>query len=107
MSRAARRRAAERGDGWLALSTADTYNRSGLAEQLEEVREMRAAGPRADEPFRTTFVLAEWPDDRNELIARALEVVGLGFEEIILEPAWHDPDQCVATIAAVKEALDG
>jgi len=107
MSRAARRRAAERGDGWLALSTADTYDRSELEEQLGEVGELRAAGPRAAEPFRATFVLADWPDDREALIARAVEVSELGFDEIVLEPDWDDPDGCTATITAAKAALDG
>ncbi|MBN8866036.1 MAG: TIGR03619 family F420-dependent LLM class oxidoreductase [Solirubrobacterales bacterium] len=107
MSKAARRRAAERGDGWLALATADTYDTAELADQIGSVRELRAAGPRAAEPFRASFILGDWPEDRDRLIARAIEAAELGFDEIILEPDWSDPDLCATTIAEAKAALDG
>lgn len=107
MSKAATRRAAERGDGWLALATPDTFDPEVLGEQLESVREARANGPRADEPFRTPFVIGDWPTDRDALIARVLEVAALGFDEVILEPDWEDEADCAAAIAEVGQALDG
>lgn len=106
MSAAAGRRAAERGDGWLALATEEMLDLDALAAQAALIDELRAAGPRAGEPFRRTLLFPSWPEDVDALIKNLRTFADLGFDELILEPDWADPDACAAAIAAIRGALD-
>jgi probable F420-dependent oxidoreductase len=107
MSAAARRRAAVHGDGWLAFASEELLDLETLAGQLADTNRLRAESDRASETFRRSFVYGAWPDDRDALIARLLQLAQLGFDELIVEPSWGDPGECVRTIAAARGALDG
>jgi probable F420-dependent oxidoreductase len=107
MSRAALRRAAERGDGWLAYVPEELLDTDALAEQVKMVKALRAEGPRAAEPFRCSLLYGGWPPDPASLIDRVVELAELGFDELIVEPSWLDTPATARTIAAIRGALDG
>ena len=105
MSPAALRRAATRGDGWLAYAPADLLDIDKLASQLETAGRLRARGPRAGSPFRRVLLFDGWPEDADELLARLRELAALGFDELVVEPPWDDPHACAATIAMIRAGL--
>jgi probable F420-dependent oxidoreductase len=84
MSERARRRATGKGDGWLALAVAESWDRDLLAAQLAEVRDRRGA----DDPFEALLQLNCDPGDTGQIIELATEAASIGFDEVIGEPPW-------------------
>ena len=107
MSAAALRRAAHRGDGWLAYVPEELLDFEGLRDQLAAVDHLRAEGPRGAEAFMRSLVFGMWPDSPGELLDRLLELAQLGFDELIVEPPWEDADACADAIALIRAGLDG
>jgi probable F420-dependent oxidoreductase len=107
MSRPALRRAAQRGDGWLAFAPEELLDAGELRDQLATLDRLRAEGPRAGEPFQRSLLVGMWPPAVDELIARLLELAALGFDELIVEPSWDDVDATAHAIAGIRAALDG
>lgn len=106
MSRAGLRRAAHLADGWLAIAITDTLDWHAVETGVAAVREERAAGPRADEPFRLAMHLHSAPEEAADIPELALRFAALGFDEVIIDPPWGDADAAQANIGAVREALD-
>ena len=101
MSEAARRRAAGKGDGWLALAVADSWDRDLLADQLAEVRKRRGS----DERFEALLQLNCDPEDTGQVIELATEAASIGFEEVIIEPPWTGGlSRAGEAIAEVRQA---
>lgn len=107
MSKAALRRAAHRGDGWLAYVPEELLDVAKLRDQLATVDRLRAEGPRSADTFRRSLLFGMWPDAGHELVVRLRELAGLGFDELIVEPAWDDVDATAETIVSIRAALDG
>ena len=84
MSAPARRRAATRGDGWLALATDDEWDAERLAHELDEVRSLREA----DGPFEFVLQLNADPTDGARIAELVAEAAAIGFGEAIVEPPW-------------------
>lgn len=106
MSGPARRRAARHGDGWLAFVPEELLDLEDLANQLADVDSRRADGPRARDRFRRSVVYGGWPRDRDVLIARLLALAQLGFDELIVEADWAEPEDCIRAIQDLRGALD-
>jgi probable F420-dependent oxidoreductase len=104
MTEVALKRAARLGDGWLALTRWDQPDPATLSQQLERVHALRPAGlPR----FRTVLRVAG-PIDTDQLSTsrQALAALAtLGFDEIAVEPPWHDLDLARRTIAELAAAV--
>jgi probable F420-dependent oxidoreductase len=75
-SAAARRRAAVRGDGWMAIG----HERRALPALIAEIRAMRAESPRADVPFSVTA--SGSVRDLDE----ALEWGAIGVDTVVVSP---------------------
>ena len=97
MSAPARRRAASRGDGWLAIAGAESWDPTLLAEQLADV--LRRRGSRESEPFEAVLQLTCDPRDTARIAELATEAEAIGFEEVIVEAPW------AAGVAAAHEAI--
>jgi alkanesulfonate monooxygenase SsuD/methylene tetrahydromethanopterin reductase-like flavin-dependent oxidoreductase (luciferase family) len=104
MSRAALRRAALRGDGWLAFQREelDPGQLAGLLETLEDLRE--EAG-RLDESFSHVMHLSSSPGTAPRLPEFAVRVRELGFDELIIKPPWEDLVEAEKLIGHVKTAV--
>ena len=89
MSRAALRRAALRGDGWLAFQR-EEIDTSQLADLLETLENLRGEAGRLDEPFSNVVRLHTSPEMAARLPEVALRIRELGFDELIINPPWED-----------------
>jgi probable F420-dependent oxidoreductase len=103
MTRPARRRAAELGDGWLAIAFADQWDPEGLQRRYDDVMARRAEA-HPGERFETVLQLHAEPD----LIDRVPELVdetrSIGFDEVVVEPPWRDGlDEACALIAQLAQ----
>lgn len=102
MSAPARRRAAARGDGWLAIAVAGAWDPSLLARQLEDVHTRREGKGR----FETVLQLSCDAEDRARVVELLLEAGALGFDEVIIEPPWASGiEPACALIAEAKRAI--
>ena len=101
MSRAALRRAAERGDGWLAFHKAED-DPGQLSEPLEALEKTRDEAGRSDEPFRTVVRLRGSPETVSSLPELARQTQGLGFDETIIDLPWNDLAQAEELVGEVK-----
>jgi probable F420-dependent oxidoreductase len=107
MTEPALRRAAARGDGWLALAFVGRLDVRALAEQHSLVRALHAEQPGGGR-FWTTLKLHAAPDEAGELPALAREIARMGFDEVVVEPPWASGVEAAAeTIAAVRDAVAG
>jgi probable F420-dependent oxidoreductase len=104
MAKLARERAARLGDGWLALTRWDDLDIDDLARKLDHVRGLRAP----DRPALRTVIrvsgsmsMGEVPGRRKTLAALAR----LGFDEVSIDPPWHDLDQARSVIAECLAAV--
>jgi hypothetical protein len=104
MSRAALRRAALRGDGWLAFQRDELDSRQ-LVELLETLENLRQEAGRLDEPFRHVMQLSGSPGLAPRLPEFAVRVRELGFDELIIDPPWEDPGDAEVLIDHVKTAV--
>jgi probable F420-dependent oxidoreductase len=104
MSRAALRRAALRGDGWLAFQRGE-LDPGKLAELLETLENLRGEFGRLDEPFSYVMRLHTAPEMAPRLSEFAIRVQDLGFDELIINPPWEDPSEVQRLINRVKGAV--
>jgi probable F420-dependent oxidoreductase len=102
MSAPARRRAAKRGEGWLALAVAESWDPELLARQLDDVRARRVR----DGEFEAVLQLNSDPDDGERMIELVIAAGAIGFDEVIVEPPWaRGIEAACALITDVKDAV--
>ena len=89
MTRPARRRAAERGDGWLAIAFAEKWDGEELRRQYEDVVAQRARVS-SGQPFETLLLLHAKAAEGERVPALVAEAQAIGFGEVIVEPDWLD-----------------
>jgi probable F420-dependent oxidoreductase len=97
------RRAARLGDGWLGLAMDYTSYVEETAEQLAILQE---AGAGIERPFQRVIRLAV--KDRNDedgLLTMFSELVGLGFDEMIIEPSWESADRVINLLAETRKLI--
>jgi probable F420-dependent oxidoreductase len=104
MSRAALRRAALRGDGWLAFQR-DELDTSQLADLLEMLEDLRGEAGRLEEPFSNIMRLHTSSGMAAQLPEVALRIQQLGFDELIINPSWEDLAEAERLIGQVKSAV--
>lgn len=108
MSGAALRRAALRGDGWLAFQRED-LDTARLADSLEALGNLREEGGRLEEPFSTVMRLHSSPGMAPRLPEFAVRVQELGFDELIINLPWEDLAEAERLIDRIKGvvSIDG
>ena len=104
MSRAALRRAALRGDGWLAFQREELDARQ-LADLLETLEDLREEAGRLDESFSHVMHLSSSPAMTPRLPEFAVRVRELGFIELVIDPPWEDLVKAEELIGHVKTAV--
>jgi hypothetical protein len=104
MSRAALRRAALRGDGWLAFQREELDARQ-LADLLETLEDLREEAGRLDESFSHVMHLSSSPGVAPWLPEFAVQVRELGFDELVINPPWEDLAKVEELIGQVKTAI--
>jgi len=104
MSRAALRRAALRGDGWLAFQR-EEIDTSQLADLLETLQDLRGEAGRLDAPFSNVVRLHTSPGIAARLPEVALRIRELGFDELIINPPWEDLAEAESLIGHVTTAV--
>jgi probable F420-dependent oxidoreductase len=105
MGDAALRRAAERGDGWLAIAFAHEWDAARLEATLRDVLARRDRA-RPGRPFETVLKLHGRPDRAHELPGLAARAAAMGFGEVIVEPPWSEGmDRGAEVIAATRASL--
>jgi probable F420-dependent oxidoreductase len=104
MSRAALRRAALRGDGWLAFQR-EELDTSQLGDLLETLENLRGEAGRLEEPFSNVMRLHTSPGMASLLPEVAVRIQELGFDELIINPPWEDLAEAEKLIGSVKSAV--
>jgi len=104
MSRAALRRAALRGDGWLAFQKEELDTRQ-LADLLEALDNFREKAGRFNEPFSCVIRLHSSPGKAPRLPEFAVRVQELGFDELIINLPWEDLAEAEKLIGQVRAAV--
>jgi probable F420-dependent oxidoreductase len=104
MSRAALRRAALRGDGWLAFQREELDTRQ-LADSLKTLEDLRWEAGRHGEPFSYVMRLHTSPGMAAQLPEFALRIQELGFDELIIGPPWEDLAEAEKLIGQVKSTV--
>ena len=104
MGRAALRRAALRGDGWLALQR-EELDPGRLADLLGTLEDLREEAGRLEEPFSRVFHMSTSTGMAPRLPEYAARVRELGFDELIMDPPWEDLAQAEKLIGNVKTAV--
>ncbi|MBS1882526.1 MAG: TIGR03619 family F420-dependent LLM class oxidoreductase [Actinobacteria bacterium] len=87
MTKPARRRAATRGDGWLAIAFAEQWDGAELRRRFRDVAERRAQA-RPGRPFEMVLLLHGGEAMSGRVPALVAEAREIGFEEVIVEPQW-------------------
>lgn len=105
MSDAALRRAAMRGDGWLAIAFARSWNAADLRERMQMLREARRVSL-AGRPMQTILKLHASPAEVDALPMLVQEAAVIGFDEVAVELPWEaGTDAALAVIVAVRDAI--
>jgi probable F420-dependent oxidoreductase len=104
MSQAALRRAALRGDGWLAFQR-EALDTAQLADLLETLEKLRGEAGRLEEPFSNVMRLHTSPGMVAQLPEVAVRIQELGFDEVIINPPWEDLAEAERLIGQVKSAV--
>jgi probable F420-dependent oxidoreductase len=104
MSRAALRRAALRGDGWLAFQR-DELDTAQLADLLEALENLRGEAGRLEEPYSNVMRLHASPGMSSRLPECAFRIQELGFDELIINPPWGNLAEAEKLIGYVKNAV--
>ena len=104
MSRAALRRAALRGDGWLAFQREELDTRQ-LADSLKTLEDLLGEAGRLGEPFSYVMRLHTSPGMAPRLPEIALQVRELGFDELIINLPWKDLAGVEKLISRVRSAV--
>ena len=104
MTGPALRRAAELGDGWLALAHLEDADPGRLGAALERVRELRPSGLA---PLRAVArVVGEIAVAEAGAAAElAHALVSAGFDEVAIDPPWPDEDAVTAVLGRIGEAV--
>jgi probable F420-dependent oxidoreductase len=104
MSRAALRRAALHGDGWLAFQREELDARQ-LEDLLETLEDLREEAGRLDESFSHVMHLNSSPGMAPWLPEIAVRVRDLGFDELVINPPWEDLVPAEELIDQVKTTV--
>ena len=104
MSRAALRRAALCGNGWLAFQR-EEFDTGQLANLLETLENLRGEAGQLDEPFSNVMRLHTSPGMDARLPEVAIQIQELGFDELIINPPWEDLAEAEKLIGHVKSAV--
>lgn len=104
VSRAALRRAALRGDGWLAFQR-EELDTAQLADLLETLENLRGEAGRLGEPFSYVMRLHTSPGMVSRLPEFAVRVQELGFDELIINLPWEDLAEAEKLIGQVRDAV--
>jgi probable F420-dependent oxidoreductase len=104
MSRAALRRAALRGDGWLAFQREELDTRQ-LADSLKTLEDLLGEAGQLGEPFSYVMRLHTSPMMAARLPEFALRIQELGFDELIIGPPWEDLAETEKLIGQVKSTV--
>jgi probable F420-dependent oxidoreductase len=104
MSRAALRRAALRGDGWLAFQREELDTRQ-LADSLKTLEDLLGEAGRLGEPFSYVMRLHTSSGMAAQLPEFALRIQELGFDELIIGPPWEDLAEAEKLIGQVKSTV--
>jgi probable F420-dependent oxidoreductase len=104
MSRAALRRAALRGDGWLAFQREELDTRQ-LADSLKTLKDLLGEAGQLGEPFSYVMRLHTSPRMAAQLPEFALRIQELGFDELIIGPPWEDLAEAEKLIGQVKSTV--
>ena len=104
MSRAALRRAALRGDGWLAFQREELNTRQ-LADLLEALDNFREEAGRFNDPFSCVIRLHSSPGMASRLPEFATRVQELGFDELIINLPWEELAEAEKLIGQVRAAV--
>lgn len=100
MSDAALRRAATRGDGWLAIDFAARWNVDALAERLASFRALAKGQGEAVLKLHATSA------DQESVPSMTSAAAQLGFDEVIIEPPWElGIDAAGEAIEAARSAI--
>jgi probable F420-dependent oxidoreductase len=101
-----RRRAAAHGDGWLAIGSSDSCDLPALSESIQSIHEDLTAVGRPAEQFRMTMRLQVAKQDSAEKVAYELApaLFDIGFNEVIIDPAWQSIDSAQNLIAGAVSA---
>jgi probable F420-dependent oxidoreductase len=87
MSAPAKRRAAELGDGWLAIAFAGRWDHAALLQAHQDVMaQRREAHPGS--PFETVLKLHSDPEETDRVPGLVAEARAIGFDEVAVEPPW-------------------
>jgi probable F420-dependent oxidoreductase len=103
MSRAALRRAALRGDGWLAFQR--ELDTAQLADLLETLEDLRGEAGQLEEPFSNVMRLHASPEIASRLPEFALRIQELGFDELIVNLPWEDVAEVEKRIGRIRSAV--
>jgi probable F420-dependent oxidoreductase len=104
MSPAALRRAAERGNGWLAFQREELDTRQ-LADSLKTLEDLLGEAGRLGEPFSYVMRLHTSPGLASKLPEFALRTQELGFDELIIGPPWEDLAETEKLIGKIKSTV--
>jgi alkanesulfonate monooxygenase SsuD/methylene tetrahydromethanopterin reductase-like flavin-dependent oxidoreductase (luciferase family) len=104
MSRAALRRAALRGDGWLAFQR-EELDTTQLADLLETLENLRGGAGRLEEPFSNVMRLHTSSGMTSRLPEIAHRIQELGFDELIINPTWENLAEAEELIGSVKSVV--
>jgi alkanesulfonate monooxygenase SsuD/methylene tetrahydromethanopterin reductase-like flavin-dependent oxidoreductase (luciferase family) len=105
MSKRAVRRAARLGDGWIPDAPIEMLDFDALIGRKQELMAQRREAGRAELPFEHVLVV-DTPSHRiNELPAVARRVRELGFDELVVELPFEEPQRVRASLAAIRAAL--
>jgi probable F420-dependent oxidoreductase len=104
MSRVALRRAAIRGDGWLAFQREELDTRQ-LADSLKTLEDLLGEAGRLGEPFSYVMRLHTSSGMAAQLPEFALRIQELGFDELIIGPPWEDLAEAEKRIGQVKSTV--
>jgi probable F420-dependent oxidoreductase len=103
MSRAALRRAALLGDGWLAFQR--EFDTAQLADLLEALENLRGEAGRLGEPFSNVMRLHASPEMASRLPEFALRIQELGFDELIINPPWENLAEAEKWMCWIRSAV--
>jgi probable F420-dependent oxidoreductase len=104
MSRAALRRAALRGDGWLAFQR-EELDTAQLADSLKTLEDLLGEAGQVGKPFSYVMRLHTSPGMAAQLPEFALRIQELGFDELIIGPPWEDLAEAEKLIGQVKSTV--
>jgi probable F420-dependent oxidoreductase len=107
MTGPALRRAAMRGDGWMALAFARTWDADDLRQHLGRLAGLRDEAGKSN-AFTTVLKLHAAATDAHALPTMVLQARDLGFDEVMVEPPWDlGIEAACETLVAVREVASG